>query len=134
MANRGSESSEISTATLPGFLLVAKALGDESRVRVLMALEGGELCLCQVVDLLRLAPSTVSRHMNQLQTAGLVERRKEGKWHYFRLAGDAAPPAASAALDWVRRCLADGRDAHHLRQQLCCVRDKDLAELTACYG
>jgi DNA-binding transcriptional ArsR family regulator len=155
MAKRESETKRPSTsvwdtATLADVVQVAKALADESRVRVLMALGGaaaqgccgpsrdeegvGELCLCQIVDLLGLAPSTVSRHMNQLQTAGLVRRRKAGKWHYFHLAGADASPAAAGALAWIDACLSASRDADHLHRQLCCVREKDLAELTACYG
>ncbi len=70
---------------------VARALADESRVRALLALRGGELCLCQIIELLGLAPSTVSKHMDVLFRAGLVERRKEGRWHYFQLAGRPAP-------------------------------------------
>jgi DNA-binding transcriptional ArsR family regulator len=130
--SRASASS--ASASLHDVLQVAKALADESRLRVLVALGGGELCLCQVVDLLGLAPSTVSRHVKELQRCGLVERRKEGRWHYFRLAGDGAAPAAAAALSWLRHCLQGGRDAALLHAQLCCVKEKDLAELTACYA
>ena len=49
-----------------------KALGDPQRVRALAALRGGELCLCRLIALLRLAPSTVSKHMSLLIQAGLV--------------------------------------------------------------
>lgn len=122
------------SGSLHDVLQVAKALADESRLRVLVALGGGELCLCQVVDLLGLAPSTVSRHVKELQRSGLVERRKQGRWHYFRLAGDDAPPEVAGALSWLRRCLQGGRDAERLHEQLCCVKEKDLAELTACYA
>jgi ArsR family transcriptional regulator len=59
---------------------IAKALSDASRVRTLMFLRGGELCVCQIIEMLGLAPSTVSRHMNVLQRAGLVRARKQGRW------------------------------------------------------
>ena len=55
------------------FLAIAKALSDASRVRILMFLKDGELCVCQVVEMLNLAPSTVSEHMAILHRAGLVE-------------------------------------------------------------
>jgi len=113
---------------------VAKALADESRLRALHALDGGELCLCQLVDLLGLAPSTVSRHLDLLRRAGLVELRKQGRWHWFRLAGDGAPPEVAGALAWVRRGLADDAAAAADRSRLCCVLEKDLDELTACYA
>jgi DNA-binding transcriptional ArsR family regulator len=48
------------------FLNTARALGDETRVRILHALAGRELCVCQLVELLELAPSTVSKHMTIL--------------------------------------------------------------------
>jgi len=67
-------------------LALGKALADENRLRILAALHGRELCLCQLVELLGLANSTVSRHMSVLQQARLVEVRKAGRWSYFRLA------------------------------------------------
>ena len=56
---------------------VTRALSDESRVRILGALRGGELCVCQIVMLLGLAPSTVSKHLLLLRMAGLIEPRRD---------------------------------------------------------
>lgn len=67
------------------FIAAAKALSDPNRVRALMALRRGELCLCQIIELLAIAPSTASKHMSILKSAGLVESRKEEKWIYYRL-------------------------------------------------
>jgi len=89
------------------FMAVAKALADEHRVRVLLFLRGGELCLCQIVEMLGLAPSTVSKHMAILHQAGVVESRKEGRWMYYRLAGRGAPPCVPEAIRWVQRSLSD---------------------------
>jgi DNA-binding transcriptional ArsR family regulator len=85
---------------------IAKALADGNRLRVLLALTGGERCVCQIVALLELAPSTVSKHMAILRQARLVESRKEGRWMYYRLPGRDAPKAVQDALAWVRRHLA----------------------------
>lgn len=63
-----------------------KALSDASRLRALCALRAGELCVCQIVELLGLAPSTVSKHMSILANAGLVESTKKGRWVYYRQA------------------------------------------------
>ncbi|MGL4514355.1 MAG: ArsR/SmtB family transcription factor [Lacipirellulaceae bacterium] len=87
-------------------LTVAKALGDENRLRALALLEGRELCLCQVVEVLGLAVSGVSRHMAILHRAGLVEGRKQGRWAYFRLAGEDASPAVRGALRLVLESFA----------------------------
>jgi len=98
---------------------VVKALADKNRLRALFALRQSELCLCQIIELLGLSPSTVSRHMSILEQARLVENRKSGRWIYYRLAGDDAAPLVREALYWVSRSLKDGkeiaRDARKLK-------------------
>ncbi len=100
------------------FLSITKALSDENRVRVLMALNVGELCACQIIELLNLAPSTVSKHMSILKQARLVEGEKSGKWVYYHLAA-GAPKAAAEAIEWAKRHLVSEatikRDAKNLR-------------------
>lgn len=65
---------------------LGRALSDATRLRLLHALAGGELCVCQLVELAELAASTVSRHLALLEQAGLVDRRKDGRWVHYRLA------------------------------------------------
>ncbi len=67
------------------FMSIVRALADENRVRALLALREGELCVCQIIELLNLAPSTVSKHMSILKQARLVEAAKRGRWVYYRL-------------------------------------------------
>ena len=80
---------------------ITKALADENRLRALYALQVGELCLCQIVELLRLAPSTVSKHMAILRQARLIEGRKEGRWIYYRLMGRDAPYEVQRGIAWI---------------------------------
>jgi len=115
------------------FTAITRALGDAARVRALLSLRDGELCVCQIIDLLGLAPSTVSKHMSLLHQAGLVERRKEGRWHYYRLAGRGAGPMVREAIRWALRSLADEPTIVADAEALCCVREKDREEFTACY-
>ncbi len=69
-------------------LNVTKALSDGNRLRSVAALmEHDELCVCQITEMLGLAPATVSRHMSVLQNARLVESRKDGRWVHYRLSG-----------------------------------------------
>jgi len=112
---------------------ITKALADESRLRSLMALRGGELCLCQLIDLLELAPSTVSKHLTILHDAGLVERRKEGRWAYYRVAGVDAPGDVRAAIDWAIGSLQSSPVALRDAERLVALRRSDLEELAACY-
>ena len=87
------------------FLNVTKALADENRLRMLMALQGGEQCVCQITELMGLAMSTVSKHLSILYQAGLVNARKEGRWMYYSLPGNGAPKVSREAVAWVRRSL-----------------------------
>jgi DNA-binding transcriptional ArsR family regulator len=102
------------------FMNITKALADEKRVRVLLALRKGELCVCQITELVGLAVSTVSKHLSILYQAGLVASRKDGRWIYYRLPGAEAPVAVRAALAWVEKSLAENpritEDAKQLRQ------------------
>ena len=81
-------------------MTIVKALADENRVRALMALRAGELCVCQIIELLQLAPSTVSKHMTVLKQARLVESRKQGRWTYYQARRQRGEPwcAGSAGL------------------------------------
>jgi DNA-binding transcriptional ArsR family regulator len=86
---------------------ITKALADGSRLRILMALRAGELCVCQLIELLVLAPSTVSKHMSILRQAHLVQARKDGRWMYYRLADRGAAKSVREALAWLQRNLTD---------------------------
>jgi DNA-binding transcriptional ArsR family regulator len=102
------------------FMTITKALSDENRVRTLMALKDRELCVCQIIELLGLAPSTVSKHMSILRQARLVEGRKKGLWKYYRLPGDHAPSEAREAIAWVFNSLSESpkivEDARYLEK------------------
>jgi ArsR family transcriptional regulator, arsenate/arsenite/antimonite-responsive transcriptional repressor len=107
---------------------VLKALADENRVRALMALGPGELCVCQIVELLGLAPSTVSKHVTILKQARLVDSRKEGRWMFYRLAQRGVPIEAKKLTALVAKLLADDpqtqADAKRLKEILKIDRDE----------
>jgi DNA-binding transcriptional ArsR family regulator len=94
-----------SVTVMREFMNITKALADEHRVRALLALRQGELCVCQITELCGLAPSTVSKHLSILSQAGLVESRKNGRWIYYKLPGRHAPVAVREAIDWVGKAL-----------------------------
>lgn len=84
---------------------VFRALGDPTRLRILALLNIGDLCLCELVDALQAAESTLVHHLRVLEQGGLITVRREGKFTYFRANTmlweryrplDAEPPAASA--------------------------------------
>ncbi|MGB9623274.1 MAG: ArsR/SmtB family transcription factor [Phycisphaerae bacterium] len=115
------------------FLAITKALSDKTRVRALLALRYGELCLCQIIELLGLAPATVSKHVDALVRAGLVERRKEGRWCFFRLAGRGAPAHVQQILKWVSEFLETDAVMRNDARRLVHLRKMDLKDLSTCY-
>ena len=117
-------------------MAVLKALADENRVRILMALGPKELCVCQVVELLGLAPSTVSKHMTILKQARLVDSRKEGRWMFYRHAEGDVPIEAEAMTALVSRLLAgdaqEREDTKRLKQILRMDRDELCRKQNRC--
>jgi len=111
------------------FLNLTKALGDESRLRMLMALRDGEICVCQIAELMGLALSTVSKHLSVLYQAGLVNARKEGRWMYYSLPGKGTPTAAREAVAWVRRSLDGSERIAEDEKRMKKMLAMDLSEL-----
>ncbi len=89
------------------FCTVAKALGDENRARILMALTEYPLCVCQLTALLDLAPSTTSKHVSILRQAQLIECVKNGRWAYYQLPPKPANASIAQALSWARESLKE---------------------------
>jgi DNA-binding transcriptional ArsR family regulator len=117
-------------------MTVIKALADENRVRVLLAVQGRELCICQIVELLQLAQSTVSKHVSILHQARLVESRKEGRWMFYRAAEADSPVEAREIAAVVSRLLANSpeaaEDANRLRQIMKIDRDELCRRQSRC--
>ena len=75
-----------------------KALADPTRLRITVLLSRGELCVCDLTEVLGLPQSTVSRHMSKLKSAGLVTDRRAGKWVHYKLTTDEFPAGITAAV------------------------------------
>jgi DNA-binding transcriptional ArsR family regulator len=111
------------------FMNITKALADESRVRTLLALRQGELCVCQITELFGFAPSTVSKHLSILFQARLVESRKDGRWIYYQLPGKNAPAVVREALDWIEKSQAKAPQVLEDNKKLKKILKQDPAEL-----
>jgi len=79
----------MTTTSLAATVTHFKALAHPGRLRILAMLRHGELCVCQITAVLRLAPSTVSAHLAELRGCGLVTERKDAKWVHYRFSDDA---------------------------------------------
>jgi DNA-binding transcriptional ArsR family regulator len=135
----------MNTVPFMNFMNITRALSDENRVRILMALRGHAFCVCQITAFLDLSPSTTSKHLSVLKQARLIEARKVGKWVYYSLAGFGdnagvpdAPENGSAAQDAIRfvsRAIGDSptirRDEERIskiieNEKICFGVDADL--------
>lgn len=102
-----------------------KALADATRLRILGLLLGGEVCVCDIHETLRIPQPKASRHLAYLRRTGLVTTRRDGLWVHYRL-GQLPDPVLAALAAAVRHALAHSdtvrRDAERLQKKTgCCV-------------
>lgn len=95
--------SALATPTVDDLDAVFKGFADPTRIRILSLLAAGELCVSDLVDILRLPQPTVSRHLAYLRRMGLVLSTRETKFAHYRL---AAPEHAvhRNLINCVRTC------------------------------
>jgi ArsR family transcriptional regulator, arsenate/arsenite/antimonite-responsive transcriptional repressor len=71
---------------------VFQCLAEPTRLRLLnILMQAGEICVCELVQALRLPQYGVSRHLQKLVGAGLLQARRQGKWIYYRINGGLRP-------------------------------------------
>lgn len=95
---------------MPELLQIHKALADETRLRLMRLLTRGPLNVNEILGILRMGQSRVSRHLRILSEAGLVTGRREGTWIYYERAANGGSPLVADTLS-----LLDGheRDLPH---------------------
>jgi DNA-binding transcriptional ArsR family regulator len=114
---------------MKSFLAITRALSDPNRVRLLCALRGGEMCVCQLTELIDLAPSTVSNHLAILHQADLVESRKKGRWVFYRLPAEASGSFPRKMLEVTFDRLKEDPVIHADRAKLDEINKIDVEEL-----
>jgi len=85
-----------------------RALGDETRLRIVALLLHGELCVCHVEQALDLSQPNASRQLAILRTAGIVASRRDGSWVYYRVI-EQEHQAVQRVLDLLTESLAARR-------------------------
>jgi ArsR family transcriptional regulator len=73
-----------------------RALGDETRLRIVALLSHGELCVCHLEKALDLNQSNASRQLGILKSAGIVDSRRDGTWVYYSIVPQEHALVASA--------------------------------------
>ncbi len=71
---------------LPTLAFLAKSLGDENRLRILLALQNGQKSVSAIVEELQLSQPLVSHHLKELRRALLVEVERRGPFVYYQMA------------------------------------------------
>jgi len=80
-----------------------KCLSDPIRLRILILLQGeGELCVCDLMAVLKLPQSTVSRHLAYLKRCGWLDDRRSGVWMYYTI-GSAIADLSTELLDLLKK-------------------------------
>jgi ArsR family transcriptional regulator len=105
---------------------ILKALSDETRLRILCLLLEGELCVCDIMAVLQLPQSTVSRHLAYLKNSGWVDDRRCGVWMYYSIA-DNWSELQKGLIDTLRSALPSLEVAAFDRQRL-----NDLSRASNC--
>jgi ArsR family transcriptional regulator len=98
-----------------------RALGDETRLRIVALLSHGELCVCHIESALDLNQSTASRHLGILRTAGVVDCRRDGTWVYYRVT-EQQHATVARALDVLTKAFGAERALRtdHVRLRRSC--------------
>ena len=79
-----------------------KVFGDPTRIRILYALSGGELCVCDIAELLGMTQSAISHQLRVLKQSALVKFRRDGKTVYYSLADTHVATILAQGLDHVQ--------------------------------
>ena len=83
-----------------------RAFSDRTRLRILHLLADGELCVCDLVEVLEVPQPTASRHLAYLRRSGLVEVRQDASWKYYSLA-EPRNSFHAKLLECLRSCFGD---------------------------
>ena len=110
----------------PTVNLMFRAFSDRTRLRILHLLLKGEMCVCDIVGITRVPQPKASRHLAYLLRAGLIVKRKQGLWAYYRLASPASPFHRSL-IRCLKECFRDvpelAGDAKRA-SRVCCQPEK----------
>ncbi|MDI6775630.1 MAG: metalloregulator ArsR/SmtB family transcription factor [Syntrophales bacterium] len=100
------------------FIKVMKALSDPNRVKLLKILQHKVMCVCEIQAAIGIAQPTVSKHLKQLQDAGLVGCKKDGLWVNYYLTEDSRNPYVAILLENLKHWLGDDPEITRLVEKI----------------
>jgi len=109
---------------------IYKALSEQMRLRILMLLTHGELCVCDLMAVLNEPQSKVSRHLAYLKNSGLIQGKRVGTWmHYF--VRDSLDTLTSAHIEFLKKELSNLTWAKEDVERMRAVQAQKLCEQLA---
>ena len=106
--------------TLNQYEKIFKALSDKNRLRILKMLQRKSLCVCEITEILKLAASTVSKHLSVLREAGFIIDWKDGKWINYKINPEPEQLVSNALL-YVQLQIAEDETIINDRKLIECV-------------
>lgn len=110
---------------------IFKALSDPNRLRIIKMLQLRSLCVCEITDILQLAPSTVSKHLAILRDAELIIDDKDGKWVNYALNSAADSEYVRDLLPLLVRWLPDDKIIREDAQKVQSINRFEICNSTA---
>ena len=95
---------------------IFKALSDKTRLRIFWMLLHNKLCVCEIIEVLKMSQSRISRHMGILKQAGLINEERKGKWVIYNL----SESLQKELIDYIRK---------KLKKDLICIEDKKRMDI-----
>ncbi|TCK62652.1 ArsR/SmtB family transcription factor [Seleniivibrio woodruffii] len=69
---------------------IIKSIADRNRMRILLMLNKRPMCVCELDAVLGIALSTISAHLKQMRSAGVITSEKDGRWVIYRISDDTS--------------------------------------------
>lgn len=104
---------------------IYKALSEPNRIRIIKMLQEKSLCVCEITEILKLAASTVSKHLSVLKGAGLIIDEKDNKWINYKINPNPEDPGVISALFSVKLLMEDDEIIRKDREMIKTV-DREL--------
>jgi len=111
---------------MKSFIKVMKALSDPNRVKIIKMLQQKVMCVCELQAALRIAQSSVSKHLKILEEAGLVDFQKDGLWVNYYLADGHRSPYAASLLGNLKHWLNDDPQVAELIKKVPLLNREEL--------
>ena len=110
------------------FLKVMKALSDRNRVKIVKMLQHKTMCVCEMQAALNISQPAVSKHLKQLEDAGLIAYKKDGLWVNYYLSDGSGSAYVATLLGNLRHWLEDSAEISDLIERLPNIKREEICK------